>query len=84
MWSTDVLAFIKTQREPRRGATVVRIEDGESELSGRTSKRRLASIAGLYEYLIIRSDTAVARTRCQCHAAWRCAGRLNARCRVSR
>jgi integrase/recombinase XerD len=59
--TADVLAFIKAQREPRRGATVVRIEDGESGLSARTIKRRLATIAGLYEYLIIRGDTAVSR-----------------------
>ncbi len=55
----DVLAFIQAQREPRRGAKVVRIEDGESGLSARTIKRRLATIAGLYEYLIIRGDTDV-------------------------
>ncbi|GAA3689993.1 hypothetical protein GCM10022267_90780 [Lentzea roselyniae] len=59
--TADVLAFIKAQREPRRGATVVRIEDGESGLSARTIKRRLATIAGLYEYLIIRGDTVVSR-----------------------
>ncbi len=59
--TTDVLTFIRAQREPRHGATVVRIEDGESGLSARTIKRRLASIAGLYEYLIIRGDTAVAQ-----------------------
>ena len=50
----DVLAFIQAQRQPRRGATVVRIEDGEAGLSARTIKRRLASITGLFEYLIIR------------------------------
>lgn len=55
----DVLGFIKAQREPRRGTKVVRIEDGESGLSARTIKRRLASISGLYEYLIIRGDTPV-------------------------
>lgn len=59
--TADVLAFIKAQREPRRGPTVVRIEDGESGLSARTIKRRLATIAGLYEYLIIRGDTVVSR-----------------------
>lgn len=59
--TTDVLAFIKAQREPRHGGTVVRIEDGESGLSARTIKRRLATIAGLYEYLIIRADTTVSR-----------------------
>ena len=56
----DVLAFIKAQRRPRR-AKVVRIEDGEAGLSARTIKRRLATIAGLYEYLIIRGDTTVTR-----------------------
>jgi site-specific recombinase XerD len=59
--TADVLAFIKCQRAPRRGATVVRIEDGEPGLSARTIKRRLATIAGLYEYLIIRGDTGVTR-----------------------
>jgi len=57
----DVLAFIKAQRTPRRGSKVVRIEDGEAGLSARTIKRRLATIAGLYEYLIIRGDTGVTR-----------------------
>ena len=57
--TTDVLAFIKAQREPRRGARVVRIEDGEAGVSARTIKRRLATIAGLYEYLVIRDDTGV-------------------------
>ena len=59
--TADVLAFIKAQREPRLEAKVVRIEDGESGLSARTIKRRLATISGLYEYLIIRGDTAVAQ-----------------------
>ncbi|MGA9859883.1 MAG: site-specific integrase, partial [Solirubrobacteraceae bacterium] len=59
--ATDVLTFLKAQREPRRGAKVVRLEDGESGLSARTIKRRLATIAGLYEYLIIRGDTTVSQ-----------------------
>lgn len=59
--TADVLTFIKAQREPRRGATVVRIEDGEAGLSARTIKRRLATIAGLYEYLIIRDEAGVSR-----------------------
>lgn len=50
----DVLEFIREQRRPRRGTTVVRLEDGEPGLSARTIKRRLSSIAGLYEYLRIR------------------------------
>jgi integrase/recombinase XerD len=56
--SADVLAFIAAQRQPRRGATVVRIEDGEAGLSARTIKRRLASVTGLFEYLIIRGVVA--------------------------
>ncbi|GAA4263895.1 hypothetical protein GCM10022255_112580 [Dactylosporangium darangshiense] len=59
--TADVLAFIAAQRAPRRGATVVRIEDGERGLAGRTIKRRLATIAGLYEYLLVRGDTPVVR-----------------------
>src|SRR5438067_12931180 len=55
--TADVLTFIKAQRAGRHGAKVVRIEDGEPGLSARTIKRRLATIAGLYEYLIIRGDT---------------------------
>jgi integrase/recombinase XerD len=59
--TVDVLAFIAAQREPRRGATVVRIEDGERGLAARTIKRRLATISGLYEYLLVRGDTSVTR-----------------------
>jgi integrase/recombinase XerD len=59
--TADVLAFIKAQREPRVDAKVVRIEDGEAGLSARTIKRRLATIAGLYEYLIVRGDVGVSR-----------------------
>jgi integrase/recombinase XerD len=35
----DVLAFIRCQRQPRRGPSVVRIEDGQAGLSARTIKR---------------------------------------------
>jgi integrase/recombinase XerD len=59
--TADVLAFIAAQREPRRGATVVRIEDGERGLAARTIKRRLATLSGLYEYLLVRGDTPVTR-----------------------
>lgn len=48
----DVLAFITAQRRPRVAGNVVRIEDGESGLSARTIKRRLATVAGLYDYLV--------------------------------
>jgi integrase/recombinase XerD len=50
----DVLLFIRAQRQPRRGVEVVRIEDGEAGLSARTIKRRLASVTGLFEYLVMR------------------------------
>lgn len=52
----DVLAFIAEQRKPRGASNVVRIEDGEAGLSSRTIKRRLATIAGLYDYLIVCGD----------------------------
>src|SRR5262249_17394179 len=54
--AADVLAFIKEQRRPRRGVGVVRIEDGEAGLSARTIKRRLASVAGLFEDFIVRGE----------------------------
>jgi integrase len=57
--TADVFAFIKEQRAPRRGSTVVRIEDGEAGLSARTIKRRLASVSGLYGYLVARGDAGV-------------------------
>ncbi len=59
--TADVLGFIKAQRSPRRGDKVVRIQDGEAGLSARTIKRRLATIAGLYEYLIVRGDSDITR-----------------------
>jgi integrase len=59
--TADVLAFINDQRQPRRSSKVVRIEDGEAGLAARTIKRRLATIAGLYEYLLILGDSGVAR-----------------------
>lgn len=57
--TADVLAFIKSQRAPRRGATVVRLEDGETGLSARTIKRRLASLSGLFDYLLARGDAGI-------------------------
>jgi len=57
--SADVLSFIAHQRSPRRGSNVVRLEDGESSLSARTIKCRLASVAGLFDYLIVRGDAGV-------------------------
>jgi integrase/recombinase XerD len=54
--TADVLAFITAQRSPRRGPGVVRLEDGEAGLAARTIKRRLASISGLFTYLVVRGD----------------------------
>src|SRR5215210_1693821 len=57
--TVDVFAFIKAQRTPRAGANVVRLEDGEWGLSARTIKRRLASVSGLFAYLVARGDAGV-------------------------
>jgi integrase len=58
--SADVFGFLGQQRTPRYEG-VVRIEDGEPGLSARTIARRLSSIAGLFEYLIVRGDAGVER-----------------------
>jgi integrase/recombinase XerD len=58
--SSDVFAFLGQQRTPRREG-VVRIDDGEAGLSARTIARRLSSVAGLFEYLIVRGDAGVDR-----------------------
>jgi site-specific recombinase XerD len=55
----DVLSFIESQRRPRWGPQVIRFDDGEAGLSARTIKRRLATLAGLYSYLVVRGDTGV-------------------------
>ncbi|WP_405649786.1 tyrosine-type recombinase/integrase [Streptomyces sp. NBC_01386] len=59
--TADIFAFITAQKKPRRGPKVVRLEDGEAGLSARTIKRRLASISGLFGYLMTRDDLAVDR-----------------------
>jgi len=59
--TADVFAFIAAQRAPRRGVGVVRLEDGEVGLSARTIKRRLASVSGLFAYLMAREDVALRR-----------------------
>ncbi len=58
--AADVFAFLAQQRAPRR-ENVVRLDDGEAGLSARTIARRLSSIAGLFEYLIVRGDAGVDR-----------------------
>lgn len=49
-----MLAFIESQRAPRRGGNVVRIADGDSGLSAATIKRRLATVSSLFDYLSVR------------------------------
>src|SRR5207249_8446830 len=58
--TADVFAFIKAQRTPRVSPKVVRLEDGEAGLSARTIKRRLASVSGLFNYLVALGDAGVA------------------------
>ena len=58
--TADVLAFIGEQRKPRPGLeNVVRLGDRESGLSSRTIQRRLASISGLFGYLVMIDEIAV-------------------------
>jgi integrase/recombinase XerD len=52
--TTDVLDFIAAQRLPVHGGNVVRLDDGEKGLSARTIARRLATLSGLYGYLLAR------------------------------
>jgi integrase/recombinase XerD len=54
--AADIFEFLAHQRGDRR---VVRLADRESGLSARTIARRLASISGLYSYLVARGDTSV-------------------------
>ena len=59
--TADVFAFLSEQRAPRRGPGVVRLEDREAGLSARTIKRRLASVSGLFAYLLARDDVGLRR-----------------------
>ncbi len=59
--TADVFSFLSAQRAPRRGPRVVRLEDREAGLSARTIKRRLASVSGLFAYLLARDDADVRR-----------------------
>jgi integrase/recombinase XerD len=54
--TADVFAFIEHQRTPRRGAAVVRLDDGEPGLAARTIRRRLSTVSGLFSYLAARGD----------------------------
>jgi integrase len=53
--TADVLRFIEEQRSPRQ-PKVVRLVDGEAGLAASTIKRRLATIAGLFDYLAARGE----------------------------
>jgi integrase/recombinase XerD len=57
--AADVFAFLKAQRAPRRGAGVLRFEDGETGLAARTIARRLSTVSGLFAYLAARGDAGV-------------------------
>lgn len=57
--TSDVLGFISAQRLPREGhANVIRLRDGESGLSSRTIQRRLATVSGLFGYLVMVDEMA--------------------------
>ncbi|BBU24758.1 tyrosine recombinase XerD [Mycobacterium xenopi] len=60
--AADVFAFLASQRAPRLGEGVVRLEDGEPGLAARTIARRLSSVRGLYAYLAARGDSGVSRS----------------------
>jgi integrase/recombinase XerD len=49
----DVFAFIAAQRRGPPGLPVVRLAGGGSGLAARTIKRRLASLSGLFNYLVL-------------------------------
>ncbi len=74
--SADVFTFLGQQRMPRH-ENVVRMEDGEAGLSARTIARRLSSIAGLFDYLVVRGDAGVDRNPVPRGLAGRRAGQQN-------
>jgi hypothetical protein len=55
--SADVLTFIAAQRRPQGDGRVVRL-DGEAGLSAATIKRRVASVLGLFNYLVVIGEVA--------------------------
>ena len=56
--TADVFDFLAAQRRPRLGGNVVRL-DGEAGLAARTIARRLSSVRGLFDYLVVRGDADV-------------------------
>jgi integrase/recombinase XerD len=51
--ASDVLGFIAAQRRPVDDGKVVRLADGESGLSARTIKRRVATVSGFFSWLTV-------------------------------
>ncbi len=56
--TADVFEFIAHQRRGPGDGQVVRLADGESGLAARTIKRRLASVSGLFNYLVMCGEMA--------------------------
>jgi len=56
--TADVFEFIAAQRRGSGDGQVVRLSDGESGLAARTIKRRLASVSGLFNYLVLTGEMA--------------------------
>src|SRR5882724_7507550 len=56
--TADVFEFIAQQRRGPGDGQVVRLTDGESGLAARTIKRRLASVSGLFNYLVLCGEIA--------------------------
>jgi site-specific recombinase XerD len=56
--TADVFEFIAQQRRGSGDGRVVRLADGESGLAARTIKRRLASVSGLFNYLVLTGEMA--------------------------
>jgi len=56
--TADVFEFIAAQRRGPGDGRVVRLADGESGLAARTIERRLASVSGLFNYLVLTGEMA--------------------------
>lgn len=57
----DLFDFIADQRRSRHGPNVVRLVDREAGLSSRTIRRRLSSVSGFFDYLVVRGDADVSK-----------------------
>ncbi len=58
--TADVFSFLEAQRAPRQ-TRVVRIDDREAGLAARTIARRLSTVRGLFNYLVVRGDAGIER-----------------------